>query len=161
MEGGSVFAVGTSGDGAEVSNNIIRSTGDGIFVGGTGTIHHNLCYGGNSSIALAVFSEEVQIFNNILPNGIFSSISPCPPLVWAFCNLINGLQSCVDGYGNFSADPQFCGVGNYYLQNDSPCAPGNHPDGFDCGVIGPLPVGCGPVSVQTKTWGAVKALYRN
>ncbi|MGD1047229.1 MAG: right-handed parallel beta-helix repeat-containing protein, partial [Candidatus Krumholzibacteriaceae bacterium] len=43
--------------------------------------------------------------------------------------------------GNISMSPLFCGVdpatsGNYYLQQNSPCAPGNHPEGPICGVIG-------------------------
>ncbi len=42
-----------------------------------------------------------------------------------------------DGGGNFSADPQFCGVGDYLLQTGSPCATG-------CGgdLIGALPADC-------------------
>ena len=43
-------------------------------------------------------------------------------------------------------DPKFCGgTGSfdYRLQNDSPCAPGQHPQGIDCGLIGALSVGCG------------------
>ena len=59
--------------------------------------------------------------------------------------------------------PQFCGIkfsGNYYLQSDSPCAPGNHPDGYDCGLIGALPVNCGKVDVEKKSWGTIKSLYK-
>jgi hypothetical protein len=73
---------------------------------------------------------------------------------------------CVDQTGingNFSADPQFCGLtgsGNYGLQGDSPCAPGNHPDGYSCGRIGALDVACGAVATESATWGAIKALYR-
>ena len=62
----------------------------------------------------------------------------------------------------FIADPQFCGIPgshNYYLQSDSPCAPGNHPNGSACGIIGALPVLCGSVKTESKTWGDVKALY--
>jgi hypothetical protein len=65
--------------------------------------------------------------------------------------------------GCFVADPQFCGIPwshNYYLQSDSPCAPGNHPEGDDCGLIGALPVKCGTVQASEKTWGATKALFR-
>jgi hypothetical protein len=65
--------------------------------------------------------------------------------------------------GNFALDPQYCGIddsGNYFLQSDSPCAPGNHPDGYDCGLIGALPVNCGTVDVQTETWGTIKSLYK-
>ncbi len=86
--------------------------------------------------------------------------------------------SCTDFYGNeypaidsalvdqfptsFLADPQFCGVrgsNNFYLQSDSPCAPGNHP-GNERGLIGALPVMCGEVATEHKTWGNIKSLYR-
>lgn len=65
--------------------------------------------------------------------------------------------------GNISVDPQFCGVagsGNYALQSDSPCAPENHPDGYQCEGIGAFSVGCATVSTKTATWGAIKAMYR-
>jgi hypothetical protein len=59
-------------------------------------------------------------------------------------------------------DPQFCGAGadNFYLQSDSPCAPGNHPNGYDCGFIGAYPVNCGKVDVEKQSWGSIKSLYR-
>ena len=65
--------------------------------------------------------------------------------------------------GNIAVDPEFCGIdesGNYFLQSDSPCAPGNHPDGYECGVIGALPVNCGKVDVEKKSWGSIKSLYK-
>ena len=65
--------------------------------------------------------------------------------------------------GNISVDPQFCGLtgsGNYGLQGDSPCAPGNHPDGYDCGRIGARDVACGAVATKPVTWGQIKAIYR-
>jgi len=67
--------------------------------------------------------------------------------------------------GNFSADPQFCGVDpaaslNLSLQQDSPCAPGNHPAGSACGLIGARPIGCEAVAIEQSTWGKVKTLYR-
>jgi hypothetical protein len=88
------------------------------------------------------------------------------------CNDMFDVNHPVDGQcsdptgmnGNIAVDPQFCGVadsGNYYLQADSPCAPGNHPDGTACDVIGAFGVGCGAVPVKTATWGAVKSLYRD
>lgn len=47
--------------------------------------------------------------------------------------------------GNFSADPLFCRpqTGDYSLDRNSPCLPGNHPEGADCGLIGALAQGCG------------------
>jgi archaellum component FlaG (FlaF/FlaG flagellin family) len=65
--------------------------------------------------------------------------------------------------GNISVDPQFCGVWDtidYRLQSDSPCAPGNHPDGYDCGQIGAKGVGCSTTPTKRKSWGAMKALYK-
>jgi hypothetical protein len=86
--------------------------------------------------------------------------------------------SCCDFFGNidahddsmtvaadpscFTADPQFCGVPgsrNYYIQSDSPCAPGNHPNGLNCGLIGALPVNCNEVPVRNRSWGFIKSIY--
>jgi len=71
--------------------------------------------------------------------------------------------TAIDGGGNFTADPLFCGSVdsmNYTLALASPCLPGNHPDGAPCGQIGAYGQGCSPVSVQSRTWGQIKAMYR-
>lgn len=66
--------------------------------------------------------------------------------------------------GNFSECPSFCNAGfaNWHLCDESPCLPGNHPDGYGCGVIGAWPqgCGCGPTRSQRTSWGAIKALHR-
>jgi len=64
--------------------------------------------------------------------------------------------------GNFSADPLFCDAlaRDVTLRSDSPCLPGNHPDGTDCGLIGALDQGCSPVNVEPETWAGIKARYR-
>jgi len=51
--------------------------------------------------------------------------------------------------GNIEADPLLCnlGAGDFTLHHDSPCLPGRHPDGVDCGLIGAWPVGCPSVGV--------------
>lgn len=51
--------------------------------------------------------------------------------------------------GNFSWNPVFCGQFDapLALHAGSPCLPGNHPDGADCGLIGAYGIGCGPVDV--------------
>jgi hypothetical protein len=61
--------------------------------------------------------------------------------------------------GNFSADPSFCDEANddFTLPKDSPCMPGFHPLGTDCGFIGALEQGCGVVAVEATTWGRIKA----
>jgi len=68
--------------------------------------------------------------------------------------------------GNFSACPSFCNhiVEPYDLSlcDQSPCLPGNHPDGYDCGIIGAFGEGCicDPTRTEPSTWGAIKAMYR-
>jgi putative cofactor-binding repeat protein len=46
--------------------------------------------------------------------------------------------------GNFSLDPIFCAAASsdYQLHFLSPCMPGNHPDGIDCGLIGAMGGAC-------------------
>jgi hypothetical protein len=58
----------------------------------------------------------------------------------------------VDAGNNFSLDPLFCDLAadDYRIDEDSPCAPGNHPNGpgaCDGDRIGCEPVGCEPISV--------------
>lgn len=64
--------------------------------------------------------------------------------------------------GNFSADPLFCNsnADDFTLSANSPCLPGNHPDGASCGVIGAFEEGCKAVSIEPESWGKVKARYR-
>jgi len=47
--------------------------------------------------------------------------------------------------GNISSDPLFCDAANenFRLSTESPCSPVENPS---CGLIGALPVGCGPAS---------------
>jgi predicted outer membrane repeat protein len=69
----------------------------------------------------------------------------------------------IDGGGNFALDPGFCGVlgsEDYHLESTSPCLAGNHPGGAACGQIGAFGAGCPGVSVEARSWGSVKALYR-
>jgi hypothetical protein len=65
--------------------------------------------------------------------------------------------------GNFSEDPLFCnpGLGNFWLEQGSPCLPGFHPTDYDCGgVVGAYDMGCGWGATKPTTWGAIKAAYR-
>lgn len=81
--------------------------------------------------------------------------------------------SCSDVYGNIggdfvgplegkkgewlSADPLFCDApnGDFTLQEGSPCL---QPPG--CGSMGAFGQGCSPVSIDSKSWGSIKSLYR-
>jgi hypothetical protein len=92
-------------------------------------------------------------------------------VTFSCCNLFGntgGDSICgVDDGGNFSLDPRFCDVlaGDFRLHEDSPCLPGNHPDGADCETIGALGVGCGmatPIGEgpETTSWTWIKGAYR-
>jgi len=159
LVGGQSSSLFCGGDNVEAFNNIIHGR---VRIGGTARIHHNLVDlpGAGSAAILILSAVPIQIYNNIVLGEVTAFTPLCLFDVFVTCNLIQEPLGCFTAYLNFNADPLFCGAGNYYLRADSPCAPGNHPDGFDCGLIGPLPVGCGTVSVQTKSWGAVKALYK-
>ena len=71
---------------------------------------------------------------------------------------VGPLAGLEDVNGNFSADPLFCDPdnGDFTIQSDSPCAP---PGATNCGLVGALPVGCGPVSVVEESWARIKARY--
>ena len=76
----------------------------------------------------------------------------------------SGFANCEDWRSPdcFSLDPQFCDAGadNYALEQSSPCAPGNAPGGYNCGLIGARPVGCQSTAVEATTWGRLKAMFR-
>ena len=82
-----------------------------------------------------------------------------------FCDVIGTAHPSIDVSSNnlnFSLDPEFCGIpgsGNYFLRSTSPCLPENNPFGPSV-LTGPLPMGCGTVRVEHRTWGGIKALYR-
>jgi hypothetical protein len=131
----------------------------------------------NNTIDVAYFGiigaagAEYAIRNNIITradygiagDGLNPPTLECNDVFGSSENLYSGIPDPTGTNGNISADPEYCGIddsGNYYLQSDSPCAPGNHPNGYECGLIGSLPVNCGKVGVERKSWGTIKSLYR-
>ena len=138
-----------------VTNNVI--TGNGVGIAGLLTsgdsvwIRNNTLIGNGSGVNVSGLYCQFNIIWD-------TNDGTC--IVGFFNNLLNLSESCQPA-ANFSQDPQFCGpsAGNYYLQSDSPCAPGLSPFP-DVGLIGALPVGCATVKAESKTWGAIKDLYR-
>jgi hypothetical protein len=63
--------------------------------------------------------------------------------------------------GNFAADPLFCDRAHedFTVTSASPCVPGQHPDGSDCGWIGALTVGCEPTAIKPVSLGQLKRLF--
>jgi len=157
-----------SGPGAKIFNNIITG-GPGYQLGlyDPCDVRNNLFLETGQGISVVGNGAGADLRRNIVLCRIQCQLDPPS----AFCNDFAGpdtpcLQTILtvsDPGANFVADPEFCGIpgsGDYYLQADSPCAPGNTPLAGDCGLIGPLPVGCGPVKTEVKSWGAVKSMYR-
>ncbi len=125
---------------------------------GLGVPHLDNCLLIGGQIAVPSYFVECIIFSDLGSYAVGSTV--------ALCDVLGEVDPAIDASSfnlNFSLDPQFCGIpgsGNYFLRSTSPCLPGNNPYGSP-GLTGPLGAGCGAVSVQSSTWGAVKALYRN
>jgi len=145
-----IYCAGWSGSGEIAYNSIIDNGRWGIFVDFFCCvhIHNNLCVGNAIGIGLSETSAEVECNDCWDNTGADYSIGldPAP--------------------SNFSADPLFCDreAGDFTLNSCSPCLPGNHPLGYDCGLIGALGQGCDyPSRVEeegARSWGGVKALFR-
>jgi len=149
------------GAGARILNNIIELdeiSECGVYVTERTTITNNLIFGGSVGIRFGDCPQGTIVENNIILNGV--DCQSCGFFYGGYCNVLRGASVgwCVVGY---DVDPQFCGMSgseNYFLQADSPCAPGHIEY---CGLIGPLPVGCGTVATEESTWGAIKSLYQD
>ena len=58
---------------------------------------------------------------------------------------------------DFRIEDAFDYNGDFTVQKYSPCAP---PGVTDCGLVGALGVGCGPVAVEALSWAKIKEQYR-
>jgi hypothetical protein len=111
----------------------------------------------NTIIAFSVEGDAVRCLS-----GSIATLTCCD----VYGNADGDWTGCIAAQagvnGNFSADPLFCdpSAGDFRLQSDSPCLPGNHPLGWNCGLVGALGQGCGPVALTPQTWARVKARYR-
>ncbi|HEU4364971.1 MAG TPA: right-handed parallel beta-helix repeat-containing protein [Candidatus Krumholzibacteria bacterium] len=122
-------------------------------------IHLNACPSVQLERSIVAFGAGGTTFTS--SNGSVLSVS-CSDV---FGNTTDVLPSgVVDGGGTFSADPLFCGPRGslvYTVSGTSPCAPGLHPDGNACSLIGAKAPACGSVTIEPVTWGQLKALYRS
>jgi hypothetical protein len=160
-----------SGSSWIMRSNLFNNNGTAVEVGfvSNSIIECNTIVNSGSGILCQYGSPEIR--NNIIfhaVTGIACVFSSAPVIE---CNNIYNTDyrfggNCTDQTGingNISVDPEFCGIidsGNYYLQSDSPCAPGNHPDSLNCGLIGAFDVNCGTVSLDEATWGIIKHIFR-
>lgn len=136
------------GNGCILSNNTIsHNAGDGVCLQAIATyeLSNNLIVYNDMGVTTGIGSSIICSCNNVFNYGFNYTIDPDP----------TGTN------GNISIDPQYCafdppGSGNFYIQSDSPCLPGNHPIGYPCGLIGKYSAGCGETSVKSESWGKIK-----
>jgi hypothetical protein len=72
---------------------------------------------------------------------------------------VGTIEDQITKSGNLSEDPLFCspGTGDFSIDASSPCAPSG---AEGCGLIGAFDVGCGAITVESRTWSGIKELYR-
>lgn len=130
---------------------------------------------GAASVVRCEWWSRLSMVNSIVaysPNGVAVSCDFDSQVELTCCDIFGNaggdwVGCTADQYGingNFSACPSFCHppVGDFQLCDESPCLPGNHPDGYDCGLIGAWGEGCscGPSQTGPTTWGSIKSMYR-
>jgi hypothetical protein len=165
---GIVCSLGAYG---EVSGLWIEGFGDaGMTVGSSAFVHGNVFV----NPYLGILNRGILILeqNTFIGGGVDGGADRCDRnIFWgetdypglSMCNdFLNLANAGGDAALNFSADPQFCGEPeDLFLQSDSPCAPGNGPLPYPCDQqVGALPVGCGEVSTEARSWGVLKVRYR-
>ncbi len=135
-------------------NTANRFGGAGLFCGGSATPTFVSCI-----IAFGVRGEAIYCQDG------FPLLTCCDIHGNEGGDWTDGIENQIGLRRNFTADPAFCSRApdadqNWALQDDSPCAPGNHPHQADCGLVGASAVGCGADPSTGSSWGRVKAAFR-
>jgi predicted outer membrane repeat protein len=138
------------------SANTANSDGGGVYCGGFSTLTMGNSIVVFSSAGVGVLCEE----NSTV------ALSCCDLHGNDGGDWVGEIADQNGNNGNFTADPQFCSTQPgedrlWLLQSDSPCAPGHHPQGTDCGVVGAWNVGCETTSTERLTWGDLKTRFRD
>jgi parallel beta-helix repeat protein len=156
---------------AQVLNNVFYGNQGGMCINSGGRIANNTISNNSGEGIYISDAPSFDIHNNIISDNnigiecvLGSAIFNCNNV---YGNTINyrGIADPTGQNGNISVLPQYCLAdpatkGDYSLQSDSPCVPGNHPDGYDCGFIGAFPVGCGATAIYDKSWGIIKSKFK-
>jgi hypothetical protein len=153
-----------------IENGAMGSNGQGGGMSGTGqpfVIRNNTFFGNykiqNPAAGSAVKATTFALFeNNIVVGSEGGAAIAASNGISTDCNVY---WDNPVGVGiplaptDREVDPLFCDPGAYdlTLRTGSPCLP---QDPLGCGLIGALGQGCGPISIEGKSWGAIKVLYR-
>jgi hypothetical protein len=145
----SVVSCNTSYENGEGTGLLISSSVGGIkncsLIGNIGFPHAGAC--------VQLDASDIDIENTIVAFSEGYAVRCWWPsrVTMRCCDLFGnteGNELCGEDLGgNINADPLLCDQENsdYTLDAPSPCLPGNHPDGVDCGLIGALGQGCGAI----------------
>lgn len=115
--------------------------------------------------AYLVGPNPVEFSNNVVAGNFGGgAMQESGVDVNSFCNVFwdneNGIgQFYAPGPTDRIVDPLFCNEAaeDFTVDAESPCLP---PNSLGCGLIGAYPQGCGTISVESKSWGSIKGLYR-
>lgn len=175
--GGAVTYGGTVGrleQSILVGNSTMKPNDGGAIEAGQGALHILSCTiadnaSGDAGAAIYLSEGTVSVARSILAfnSGMEPVTCSDGASIELVCTDVFGHQpadwiGCLSGLevvdGNFSADPLFCNPvdGDYGLSSSSPCLPGQHPEGADCGIIGALGAACGATATTWTTWGALR-----
>jgi predicted outer membrane repeat protein len=133
--------------------------GNTIWGNSAGNAESSSCYGGAGIHCGGGGAPTIQrniigknkTDNALIVGGIYCESASCTPSI-SCCDFYGNANGDYGGTladqtglnGNFSEDPDFCGedYGDFQIHVFSPCAPGHHPSGEDCDLIGALGPAC-------------------
>ncbi|MBN2565439.1 MAG: hypothetical protein JXB46_06980 [Candidatus Eisenbacteria bacterium] len=109
--------------------------------------------------ACPTFSNCILAFS---PDGAAAQCSATSAPDFTHCCVYGnaaGDSLCGTYQDNLFADPLFCDLqgGDYHVRENSPCLPDNN-GWFE--LVGALDGACDPTAVETRSWGAIKAMFR-
>lgn len=149
------------------ANEAVNGGGIEVSAGCVSTCHGNTFYANVGSVTGSAVDAygggHVDVRNCIFASsaggaaincwGGGTATSDCNDF-WVNASDLNG---CAPGPKDFFLDPMLCDPvnGDFHIDCQSPCRgrPG-------CGLVGALDVGCGSTRTESRTWGAIKAMYR-
>ena len=128
------------------------------------TFHGNHLISPVAGTAISLGPGSPQLQNNVISEtggataitvSILATVASSCNVFWDNPNGIGIPLSSTDRI----ADPQFCDAanGDFTVADSSPCLPANS---NGCGQIGAFGQGCGAVSVESMSWGRIKAGFR-
>jgi predicted outer membrane repeat protein len=164
VRGCSFISNGTTGAG---KGGAIHAGGQPLITVEGNTFHNNSqpldWPNGGSSVVLA---GDTNIFRlNVVSSSLGDqAVSRQMGTVVTGCNVYwNNPLGNTSGFSldptDVVADPLFCGpeTGHFTVNEGSPCLPPNNP----CReLIGAWGKGCGTVSVESRSWGSIKGIFR-